>query len=131
MKVKRLLSCVTFLIGVLPCVASCQSTGSSSSIDTVSSATHTHVFAEGTYPCQDRVCLTCGKTIKATEPHSLKLEKVVEPTCTEAGYVFEGVELSLNNYWTAYDGMKLYFASSSSSDKTALLEGVVHFDQNA
>ena len=49
----------------------------------------------------------------------------------EAGYVFEGVELSLNNYWTAYDGMKLYFASSSSSDKTALLEGVVHFDQNA
>ncbi len=86
MKVKRLLSCVTFLIGVLPCVASCQSTGSSSSIDTISSATHTHVFAEGTYPCHDRVCLTCGKTIKATEPHSLKLEKVVEPTCTEAGY---------------------------------------------
>ena len=52
-------------------------------------------------------------------------------TSYQAGHVFEGVELSLNNYWTAYDGMKLYFASSSSSDKTALLEGVVHFDQNA
>lgn len=66
-------------------LAACQS-GEESSFTETSSMAHVHVFAEGIYPCQSRICLSCGKTIAPTVSHDMKAGEVVAPTCESAGY---------------------------------------------
>ena len=81
-KFKWLTYALILLLGGGISLASCGAEDSSSS----SSIAHTHVFADGTYPCEDRTCLECGALIAATVSHNNELIKTVEPTCEGKGY---------------------------------------------
>ena len=76
-----LLTATFALIGL----AACQNTGNSTREESSQEA-HVHVFAEGTYPCESRICLSCGKTIAPTVSHDMQAGEVIAPTCEEAGY---------------------------------------------
>ncbi len=53
---------------------------------TSSSSEHTHSFKAGTYACEDRTCLECGKLVSATESHKNVLNAKIAPTCVNQGY---------------------------------------------
>lgn len=48
-----------------------------------------HDFADGTFACEDRVCLTCGEKVQVTEAHTYIADGVVAPTCEENGYTLK------------------------------------------
>ena len=126
MKTKRFLSCIAFLLFVALGLPSCQNNAAPSGSEDSSLAIHVHAFAADTYPCQDRVCLICGKTIKASEPHALKKEKVVEPTCETAGYTCYVCERC--GYETKKDPVAKLghdFVVESESDPTCSTVGII------
>lgn len=82
MKAKKILFLAMVSLGLGGLLSCSEAPISSSSL----SQEHTHVFKEGTYACEERRCLTCGKTIEPTEPHQNELLKVTEPTCTNKGF---------------------------------------------
>ena len=82
MKAKRILLLTVASLGIGGLISCSQAPTSSSSL----SEEHTHVFKEGTYPCEERKCITCGKTTEPTEAHQNELLKKTDPTCTNKGF---------------------------------------------
>lgn len=103
------------------CLAGCGKEVISSSMSSV----HVHEFAEGSYPCQDRVCLICGETVKATVDHDYVKETVVDPTCTADGYTI--YKCSRCGYETKKDKKSKLghdFVVSSVTDSTCSHVGI-------
>ena len=82
-KAKRILLLTIAFLGIGGLI-SCSEAPSTPS--TSQEASHTHVFKEGTFPCEERKCITCGKTIEPTENHQNELLKTTEPTCIRQGF---------------------------------------------
>lgn len=83
-KVRILTTALALGLGGMAALSSCG--GDASNESSSSEPTHVHVFKEGSHPCQERTCLECGSKVEASQPHSDKLSRKVEPTCESRGY---------------------------------------------
>ena len=64
-------------------LASC---GGNSDTPASTSSEHIHSFKAGTYACEDRTCIECGKVVSATESHKNVLNAKIAATCVNQGY---------------------------------------------
>ncbi len=83
-KIKILTTVLALGLGGIAALSSCE--GNASKENFSSESVHVHVFKEGSHACQERTCLECGSKVEASQPHSNKLSRKVEPTCENRGY---------------------------------------------
>lgn len=84
-----------FLILSLVCAlsaavfAACNASEDNSGSNSAQQEVCLHTFVDGSTACKDRVCLTCGEKVKASENHTYKAVTKVAPTCVDNGYTLE------------------------------------------